>query len=441
MDRLDRQRRISGWNQGKLSGARINLFAPPQVDPLLLDAFVRGCAMIGIGRVEVFGEDQELEIVDLIEFSRRIDSQTLIDYYPGEDWKWFSRKERGTLTVNLAFLPPVIEEGSYVSIVNRCQFYAQVNSTRGLWCDSRSQIPDMDGEPRKENPIRSLPLVTAGALLAEVTRFLLPDLDRWRHSHLLKPIFFPPSHHEERSAQPGLNLHRLVMVGAGALGNWLAYALMHDWIAHSAEELIIIDRDRIEYSNLNRQVFFTREDVGKSKALRLAEHLNPAFPGIHVRGITDHVESESFFSATDRLPTMILSCVDSWRTRALLNRIAVKDRIPLLNGGTDPWSCNIYGYFPEKTPCLNCVLSVTRRAEAETEATSCAAVEPSVVFTNMIAAGLMATAFHRPCLFHQGILQYDLTIPERIGFTRHSGENKNCTCLVAETAKETSATS
>jgi hypothetical protein len=70
--------------------------------------------------------------------------------------------------------------------------------------------------------------------------------------------------------EPGLARHRFVVLGCGGLGSNAAIALA----ALGAQEFVVVDGDVIESSNLNRLIWATDSDVGKSKAFALAAHLS-----------------------------------------------------------------------------------------------------------------------------------------------------------------------
>ncbi|MGE0869427.1 MAG: ThiF family adenylyltransferase [Kofleriaceae bacterium] len=78
---------------------------------------------------------------------------------------------------------------------------------------------------------------------------------------------------------------RATLVGAGGLGGPLAYAL-----GAAGIELTIVDRDRVELSNLHRQIQFGDDDLGANKAERLASHV--ASRGGQARGYALHWTAE-----------------------------------------------------------------------------------------------------------------------------------------------------
>ena len=98
-----------------------------------------------------------------------------------------------------------------------------------------------------------------------------------------------------KELKSGQNQKRLAIVGAGALANWFLYALQYDDLAFDFSEIMIIDDDHVDETNLNRQIFFTKEDIGKFKADVIASKLENSMFGVQVEAITKRVTDESFF--------------------------------------------------------------------------------------------------------------------------------------------------
>jgi hypothetical protein len=111
-----------------------------------------------------------------------------------------------------------------------------------------------------------------------------------------------------------LDLDVAYMAGAGAIGNGFLWAARHVEIAGT---LHIVDDDQVSSGNLNRQVWFGKDDIGKFKATKLAELAQPRFP---------HLKLESREARLQDLPERsegpwlkkLLVAVDSRRARRAL---------------------------------------------------------------------------------------------------------------------------
>lgn len=88
-------------------------------------------------------------------------------------------------------------------------------------------------------------------------------------------------------ASPGmverLKAARVLVVGLGGVGSWCAEALVRTGIGH----LTIIDRDRVDVSNINRQLPAATSTVGMPKVEVLAAHFRDINPGLDIRAVFD----------------------------------------------------------------------------------------------------------------------------------------------------------
>ncbi len=150
------------------------------------------------------------------------------------------------------------------------------------------------------------------------------------------------------------NAHVLV-VGLGGLGvpavTYLASA--------GVGKLSLVDDDSVHESNLNRQFFYTPQDVGKHKALCMAEKMAQHFPHIQCHTYMEKVTTASLpalFSKVGKVDVILL-CVDCIATRLCVNAYAMQHGIFLVDGGVD----GFYGYMLTVQPqeragaCLACM--------------------------------------------------------------------------------------
>ena len=183
---------------------------------------------------------------------------------------------------------------------------------------------------------------------------------------------------------------RVVMIGAGALGNPVAIALAKIRIG----ELIIIDYDRVEETNLNRQYCYY-DSVNEYKAKALAEKVKimsgmetKAVPVIEEFNLDKVLNGKlrKYFEKAD----LILALVDNFDARADAADLAEILKKPLIIGGTSPFSGHMAIYIPGKTPNLNDLMKYREHAE-KTDRLRCIEVrEPSVVTSNQVIGGLIA---------------------------------------------------
>jgi molybdopterin-synthase adenylyltransferase len=142
------------------------------------------------------------------------------------------------------------------------------------------------------------------------------------------------------------------IVGCGALGSFQAEALARAGIG----QLRLIDRDYVDYTNLQRQWLFTEADARNEspKAIAAATRLADLNHRVRVEPlVTDFTPSNAEELAQGC--NLILDGTDNFETRYLVNDVSVKLNIPWIYGA----AIGSYGIampiVPQKGPCFACV--------------------------------------------------------------------------------------
>jgi adenylyltransferase/sulfurtransferase len=155
-----------------------------------------------------------------------------------------------------------------------------------------------------------------------------------------------------KEGQKRLGDSYVVIVGCGALGTVIATSLVRAGVGKTR----IIDRDFIEYHNLQRQVLFDEEDVrsGLPKAIAAERHLKKINSAVEIEGIVadvNYTNVEKLVSGAD----LILDGLDNFEARGLINDTSLKHKIPWIYGGAVSSSGMTMNILPGETPCLRCV--------------------------------------------------------------------------------------
>jgi len=155
---------------------------------------------------------------------------------------------------------------------------------------------------------------------------------------------------------------RCAVIGAGALGNEVARLLG----LLGAAEVLVVDPDAVEASNLPRSVFFAvAKSVGRNKAEALAATAQDLFRDTQWAAIPSEIADVGF----QRLAgvSLFFSCVDSDLARLEIAYISRKLRIPVIDGGLGNrnYSRGRVTYFPAGPDyaCFGCMLAPKRRRE------------------------------------------------------------------------------
>ncbi|PKL19278.1 MAG: thiamine biosynthesis protein ThiF [Spirochaetae bacterium HGW-Spirochaetae-5] len=146
----------------------------------------------------------------------------------------------------------------------------------------------------------------------------------------------------------------VVIAGCGALGTSLANTMVRSGVGN----VVIIDRDYIDYDNLPRQILFDEEDIrrGLPKSVAAAEKLRLVNSSVNIVPVVADLTSsniEELFSGAD----LILDGTDNFETRFLINEACDKMKIPWVYAGVVSTYGMIYATIPGETPCLNCFIN------------------------------------------------------------------------------------
>lgn len=145
------------------------------------------------------------------------------------------------------------------------------------------------------------------------------------------------------------NSHVLI-AGVGGLGCTSAIYLA----AAGVGQLSLVDFDRIELSDLNRQILYSEEDIGQEKVAVAQKRLAKLNPHVRIRPIPLRLTEENALSIIDRAQ-VVVDGLDNQATRLILNSACVKQKIAYIYGGVSRLRGMVTTIIPGKTPCLACL--------------------------------------------------------------------------------------
>jgi hypothetical protein len=157
-----------------------------------------------------------------------------------------------------------------------------------------------------------------------------------------------------------LKTERFAVIGAGALGNEVIKLLC----LLGLKNLIVIDPDTVEESNLARSVFYREPGcIGTKKAQSIADVAKRLYPDTQIIPICSEVaDVGSAILASSRL---WFSCVHSELARTEIAYLSTRLRIPVVDGalGLPDRSKGHVSWFPPTGACFGCGLPAGRRRE------------------------------------------------------------------------------
>jgi adenylyltransferase/sulfurtransferase len=150
--------------------------------------------------------------------------------------------------------------------------------------------------------------------------------------------------------QEKLKQARVVVAGAGGLGSPVAVYLT----AAGVGTISIIDHDKVELSNLNRQILHWDKDVGRDKVESAREKLSSLNRNVRIETVKETI-TEANVSRLVAGCDVIIDAMDNLPTRFVLNRAAVENRIPFVHGAVYGLEGRIMTVLPGRSACLRCV--------------------------------------------------------------------------------------
>lgn len=158
--------------------------------------------------------------------------------------------------------------------------------------------------------------------------------------------------------QEKLRKATIFVAGTGGLGSPISTYLAVAGVG----KIIIADFDVVDPSNLNRQFLHHEKDIGREKVKSAEEKLLSLNPEIKVETIKEKITEENADSIVPPCD-LIIDALDNFDTRHILNKLAVKRKIPLIHGAVSGYRGQATTVIPGKTPCLHCIFPSSFKKE------------------------------------------------------------------------------
>jgi bacteriocin biosynthesis cyclodehydratase domain-containing protein len=154
---------------------------------------------------------------------------------------------------------------------------------------------------------------------------------------------------------------RVVVLGVGGLGSWAAISLACCGVG----ELTLVDGDTVELSNLNRQILFAADDIGRPKASVAAAAIDRFNPGISVVPVVRTLGSQAEIASTVRGSSFVVDAADrpAHDIERWVNAACFEHRVPYITMSHFPPYARVGPlYVPGETGCFNCQERAYRRS-------------------------------------------------------------------------------
>ena len=145
----------------------------------------------------------------------------------------------------------------------------------------------------------------------------------------------------------------VLIIGAGGLGSPIAIYLS----ALGIGKIGIVDKDKVELSNLNRQIIFENNDLKKEKSLVAANKLRKINPDISIKSFKKKLTSKNINQIGKKF-NIIVDGSDNFKTRFLINDYCFRNKKILISGAISKFDGQVYtfNFLKKKSPCLRCFI-------------------------------------------------------------------------------------
>ena len=152
--------------------------------------------------------------------------------------------------------------------------------------------------------------------------------------------------------QKKISSSRVLVVGMGGLGCPVTLYLSNLGI----KNIGIADHDKVDFSNLNRQILFNTKDIGKFKVIQAKKILQKINKEIKINIYKEKIIKKNIQNILNRYD-IICDCSDNFATRYLLNDFCLKNKKILISGAISKFEAHIFNFdFSKDVPCYRCFM-------------------------------------------------------------------------------------
>ena len=154
------------------------------------------------------------------------------------------------------------------------------------------------------------------------------------------------------SGQKKIKKCKVLIIGMGGLGCPLLTYLASAGIYNIG----IVDHDKVEVSNLNRQILFNTADLGKYKVIQAKSKINKIYKKIKIRTFSQKVLTTNIKNISKDYD-IICDGTDNFNTRYLINDYCKKNKKVLISAAISQFDGQLFKFnFKRKGPCFRCFM-------------------------------------------------------------------------------------
>ena len=196
------------------------------------------------------------------------------------------------------------------------------------------------------------------------------------------------------SGQQRLLQTQVVIIGLGGLGGHVAQQLAAAGIGH----LYLLDDDKVEASNLPRQILFGPLDLGHSKVLVAQRQLRQRNPQLAVTALERRFDADTARQLPQQFPALqhamnggnllVLDCSDNMQTRQAVNRWCVQQQLPLVSAAISEFAGQLLLVHMSQHPQAGCYRCLFNDIEPTATCQNHGVLGPSVAVMASLQAQL-----------------------------------------------------
>jgi len=172
----------------------------------------------------------------------------------------------------------------------------------------------------------------------------IKDYERFEKQIILKKIGLV--------GQKKIRNARVLIIGMGGLGCPLLTYLASSGVCNIG----IVDYDKVELSNLNRQILFNTSDVGKFKVNQAKSNINEIYKKIKIKTFKIKISKKNIKSTIKNFD-IICDGTDNFNTRFLINDYCKKSKKILISAAISKFDGQLFKFdFKKKVPCFRCFM-------------------------------------------------------------------------------------
>ncbi|XP_071957367.1 SUMO-activating enzyme subunit 2-like [Antedon mediterranea] len=150
---------------------------------------------------------------------------------------------------------------------------------------------------------------------------------------------------------------KVLVVGAGGIG----CELLKNLVLTGFNDIVVIDLDTIDVSNLNRQFLFQKKHVGQSKSQVAKESALRFNPNVKIEAKHDSIMNPDYSVDFFRQFTLVMNALDNRAARNHVNRMCLAADIPLVESGTAGYLGQVTVIKKSVTECYECQPKPTQK--------------------------------------------------------------------------------